>query len=148
MDIDVAHDALLSDAQAWDQAATGLGGPKGAVAPLQLNGAADVMGKGSELGLDDTYNEIRRLTESMLEQGSAYFTDLAETLRAVSADYAAEDEDAANYLRAQMSDVPPSRTYCRHFRWGISVRRNYYQRSSRYSRTDSRQNSRNIRQGR
>src|SRR5699024_12257411 len=67
-DLKVEKQALLSDANVWHQASGDLDEPAATIQPLTLNGADDVMGLGSRLGIDTTYERARTKMLQLIEQ--------------------------------------------------------------------------------
>lgn len=90
-DIDVALQALRSDAELWSTAASSLDEPKAAVGGLALSGAEMSM-YAVDLGLDRTYNDARTRMIDMLGQGQENFTNLSQALRAAADTYQREEE--------------------------------------------------------
>lgn len=90
-DIDVALQALRSDAQLWSTAASELEAPKGAVGGLALGGAEMSM-YAVDLGLDQTYNNARARIIDLLGQGQQNFNNLSQALTAAADTYQREEE--------------------------------------------------------
>jgi len=90
-DIDVALQALRSDAQLWSTAAGNVDEPKATIGSLALSGAEMSM-YAVDLGLDRTYNNARTQMIDMLGQGQQNFTNLSRALNAAADTYQREEE--------------------------------------------------------
>jgi hypothetical protein len=90
-DIEVALQAMRSDAQVWQTAAGSLDAPVGALGGLTLTGA-DVSMYGVDRGLDRTYENARTAVIDMLGQAKENFTNLANALSAAADTYQREEE--------------------------------------------------------
>ena len=90
-DIDVALQALRSDAQLWSTAADNVEAPKAAIGGLALSGAEMSM-YAVDLGLDRTYNDARARMIDMLGQGQQNFRNLSQALIAAADTYQREEE--------------------------------------------------------
>jgi|GEM_PF-5064294 len=97
-DLKVEKQALLSDANVWHQASGDLDEPAATIQPLTLNGADDVMGLGSRLGIDTTYERARTKMLQLIEQANGYFDDLAGALINVGEEYERAESDFAEKL--------------------------------------------------
>lgn len=97
--------ALKDDAKVWDQASNDTDKPKGALAPLTLDGADDVMGLGDRMGIDDTYEQARTRMEELLGQAKEYFASLADSLVAVAGNYEAREAAAAGKFQQHQGEV-------------------------------------------
>ena len=78
-DVEVALEALRSDAATWDQAADNLNQARGIVAPLELT-PAEVMSYASVRGFDRRYNDMRAKLDRLLAQGAENFRGIAGSL--------------------------------------------------------------------
>ncbi|UOX86427.1 hypothetical protein MUY14_32400 [Amycolatopsis sp. FBCC-B4732] len=78
-DVEVALEALRSDANTWDLAADNLNQARGIVAPLELT-PKDVMSYAAARGFDRRYNDMRAKLDRLLAQGSANFRGIAGSL--------------------------------------------------------------------
>lgn len=90
--------ALYSDGKAWHQASEDLAKPTAAIEPLTLNGADDVTGLGSRLGIDTSYESARQKMLDLMGEASGYFDSLASTLVDVAIEYQTEEEKYAERL--------------------------------------------------
>jgi hypothetical protein len=90
-DVDVALEALRSDAGVWHTAAGNLTGPMNALAGLTLTGA-DVSMWAVDRGLDRTYDQARTAVIDLLRQGAENFTNLGNALAAAADTYQREEE--------------------------------------------------------
>lgn len=98
--------ALRTDAKAWDQAADDMSDPRNAVVPLTLNGANDVMGLGSRMGIDVTYETARSKAEELMGQAAGYFIELATALTDTAAYYEAQEQArASEFAQLTANDV-------------------------------------------
>lgn len=95
-DIDVAIEALRSDAKLWKRVAEDLADPTQAIGELELNGSPDVMLYGADIGIDTTYNQSRAAIEDLLGQATAYFGEIARTLLEVAANYEKREAEEAS----------------------------------------------------
>jgi hypothetical protein len=93
-DIQTNAQVLRDDAAIWDQAAVDMDGPIQAIAGLTLNGADDVTGLGSRLGIDTSYEKARSEMEAQFKQAVEYFGVMASAVREVADNY--ERQEAAN----------------------------------------------------
>lgn len=90
-DIDVALEALRSDAKVWDGATDSLNGPIAAISGLTLTGA-DFSMWAVDRGLDRTYDEARSALDTQLRQAAENFRKIAETLAQAADTYQREEE--------------------------------------------------------
>ena len=90
-DIDVALQALRSDARLWSAAASSLDGPNTAIGGLALSGMEMSM-YAVDAGLDRTYNNARNRLTEMLGQAEQNFTNLSKALLAAAETYEYEEE--------------------------------------------------------
>ncbi|MCC8249685.1 hypothetical protein [Saccharothrix luteola] len=91
MSLQVALEAMRSDATVWATASDNLDGPRSTIGGLVLTGA-DVSLWAVDRGLDRTYNDARLALEDMLTQATQAFRSLSETLNAAANTYEAEEE--------------------------------------------------------
>jgi len=92
-DIDVALQALRSDAGTWHSAGDQLSGPISAIGGLTLTGA-DVSMWAVDRGLDATYEQARHAMARQLTQAAENFHKIGQTLGAAADTY--EREEQAN----------------------------------------------------
>ncbi|WP_216212415.1 hypothetical protein [Amycolatopsis aidingensis] len=104
-DLRVEKQALLSDAKAWHQAAEELSAPATSIEPLTLNGADDVMGMGSRMGIDANYEEARTRILELIAQATDYFDRLAGALVDVGQTYENNDQDYADRLSRLEAEI-------------------------------------------
>ncbi|MCR6488603.1 hypothetical protein M8542_37820 [Amycolatopsis sp. OK19-0408] len=96
-DIEVALEALRSDAGTWDLAADNLNQARGIVAPLEL-GPREVMSYAAARGFDRRYNDMRAKLDSLLAQGAENFRGIAGSLLNGAAIYEQAEADHASHL--------------------------------------------------
>lgn len=104
MSIEVAIEALRTDAKIWDQAADDLSDPTSAVGPLVLNGGNDVTGMGERMGIHTTYENTRTQMEDLLGQAADYFRELARTLLVVAADYEQRERERQEMFNNKLEE--------------------------------------------
>jgi hypothetical protein len=97
-DIEVALEALQSDAAAWDSAAGDLGEAGAVVSPLGLT-PADVMSYAAAQGFDRQYGEILGKLEDSLRQGALNFHRISDSLRRAAEMYRLSEEQHKEKLR-------------------------------------------------
>lgn len=97
-DIEVALEALRSDAAAWDEAAGGLGEAGAVVAPLGLT-AADVMSYAAGRGFHHQYGSTLAKLEYSLQRGALNFHRVSDSLRRGAALYQVSEEERRRKLR-------------------------------------------------
>lgn len=89
--IDVALEAMRTDARLWDRAADDAQSPRSA-----LNGATltpeDVSMWAADAGLLQTYDQAIMRVQALLQQGADNFHAIAQALRASADTYQREDE--------------------------------------------------------
>ena len=90
-DIDVALDALRSDAKVWDTASQGVSKPGSTVGELTLTGA-DVSMWAVDAGVDKTYDEARSAVQNLLTQAGENFHNIASALLSAADTYQREEE--------------------------------------------------------
>ncbi|MEQ0563943.1 hypothetical protein ABJI51_33095 [Amycolatopsis sp. NEAU-NG30] len=96
-DMEVALEALRSDARTWDIAADNLNQARGIVAPLELT-PRDVMSFAAARGFDRRYNDMRAKLDLLLAQGADNFRGIAGSLLNGAAIYErAEAEHASRF---------------------------------------------------
>lgn len=78
-DMEVALEALRSDAGTWDLAADNLNQARGIIAPLELT-AKDVMSYAAARGFDRRYNDMRAKLDRLLAEGAENFRGIAGSL--------------------------------------------------------------------
>ncbi|WP_290056068.1 hypothetical protein [Amycolatopsis solani] len=96
-DVEVALEALRSDAATWDQAADNLNQARGIVAPLELT-PKDVMSYAAARGFNRRYNDMRAKLDHLLAQGSENFRGIAGSLLTGATIYEQAEADHANRL--------------------------------------------------
>jgi hypothetical protein len=103
MSLQVALEAMRSDATVWATASDNLDGPRSTISGLVLTGA-DVSMWAVDLGLDRTYNDARLALEDMLTQATEAFRSLSETLNAAADTYEAEEEANMHLMHGVYND--------------------------------------------
>jgi hypothetical protein len=96
-DVEVALEALRSDAKTWDLAADNLNQARGIVAPLEL-APGDVMSYAASRGFDRRYNDMRAKLDRLLAQGAANFRGISGSLLNGAAIYEQAEAEHASRL--------------------------------------------------
>ncbi len=102
--VDVALDAMRSDADVWKAAADGLNKPTSAIDELALT-PADVSVWAAEHGFDSTYEQARVAIREMLVQAQDYFGRIGRNLESAADQYESDDARAAEKLNKISSDM-------------------------------------------
>ncbi len=89
--IDVALDALHSDAKAWRKAAKQLATAREELGTMTLK-PDDVPEKVFDTGLDQAYEQARTAMEKALQQAGDYFDELAGKLTTAADQYERDDK--------------------------------------------------------
>lgn len=96
--IEVALDAMRSDARAWQTAAEQLSGPKSAIGSLSVT-VADVSVFAVWAGLDQSYNEAVAAIEEALQNAADYFLKLSSDLNGAASQYERDDEEGMHEIQ-------------------------------------------------
>lgn len=97
-DVEVALEALRSDAAAWDEAAGHLGEAGAVVAPLGLT-PADVMSYAAGRGFHHQYGLTLAKLEDSLRRGALNFHRISDSLHRGAAMYRVSEEEHQRKLR-------------------------------------------------
>lgn len=89
--VNVALEALRSDAKTWETAAQGLSEPLGALGALDVE-LADVSIFAQWAGLDRSFNEATSALEEVIKKASEHFRKISSDLNEAASQYQADDE--------------------------------------------------------
>ncbi|PKW14979.1 type VII secretion target [Saccharopolyspora spinosa] len=96
--VDVALEALRSDARVWEAAADSLNAPLHALGPLNITGEeASIWAV--DMGLDDAFNDARTALEDMIRQAAEYFREIGADLRSSADQYERDDEQGMHEIQ-------------------------------------------------
>lgn len=96
--IDVALEALRSDAGVWEAAADSLNAPLNALGPLNITGdEASIWAV--DRGLDKAFNDARRAVEDMIRQAAQYFGEIGADLRSSADQYERDDDQGLHEIQ-------------------------------------------------
>ncbi|MBB5152928.1 type VII secretion target [Saccharopolyspora phatthalungensis] len=96
--VDVALEALRSDASVWETAADSLSAPITALGPLKVTGE-EVSMWAVDRGLDDAFNDARAALEDMIRQAAEYFREIGADLRSAADQYERDDDQGLHELQ-------------------------------------------------
>jgi hypothetical protein len=97
-EIRVAIAALRSDARQWREWAATLARASTVVDQLGLS-VNDMCAMSGVVGLPETYGAIRHRAQTLAEQGTFRFTEVADALSAAADGYERDERDAVHRLR-------------------------------------------------
>ncbi|GAB3678077.1 hypothetical protein [Saccharopolyspora tripterygii] len=89
--VNVALEALNSDAKTWESAAQGLSEPMEALGSLDVE-LADVSIFAQWAGLDNSFNQATSALEEVIKKASEYFQKISSDLGEAAKQYQADDE--------------------------------------------------------
>jgi hypothetical protein len=99
MTLEVALDAMKQDAATWDDVASALTSAGSTAGTLAF--PAMTWPQVIDVPLHETYEELRSLVETLLGEGAAQATGVADTLLAVKRDYESTDHAQAAAYRGK-----------------------------------------------
>lgn len=96
--VNVALEALRSDAKKWESAAQGLSGPLNAVGSLDVD-LADVSIFAQWAGLDQSFNDATSAMEEVIAKAAEYFRKIGSDLNEAAKEYQTDDEKGMHQVQ-------------------------------------------------
>lgn len=96
--VNVALEALRSDAKTWEAAAQGLSEPLGALGSLDVE-LADVSIFAQWAGLDQSFNDATSAMEEVIKKAAEYFRKIGSDLNEAAKEYQADDEKGMHQVQ-------------------------------------------------
>ena len=96
--IDVALEALRSDAKKWNTAAQDLSDPLGALDSLEVT-VADVSIFAQWAGLDKSFNDATSAMTDVLQKASKYFGKIGSDLEEAAKEYETDDDKGVHEVK-------------------------------------------------